>query len=179
MEESIQIHTNKTEDKSKGLAQKILVSCLFLLIVGYINSLWKNFDYHPWYDALIKPIIAPSPAWLVGVIWTVMFITLGVAVGHIWQAKSSTSNEQIQQKAKVALSIFVIQLIVNMTVPSFFFWMNNLNWVLVGATINLLLMILLMYRFYQIKKTAGYLLIPFVIWLIYAVVLDISFVMIN
>lgn len=164
---------------NKGLSKKIFISVLLLLIVGFINSLWKNLEYHPWYDALAKPVITPSPSWIVGVIWTFMFITLGFAVGHVWNVKSTTSDEELSKQAKFAIGVFIAQVIVNMTVPLFFFWMNNLYYVLFGAIVNLLLVIFLMFQFYHVQKRAAYILIPFLIWLIYAVVLDISFVAIN
>jgi len=169
----------EVNENTKGALTKIVLSSIALLIVGFLNSLWTKFDYHPWYDALTKPIISPASSALVGIIWSIMFITLGIAVGQIWQVKTSTSNEQLQQKINNSYRILATLLFVNMLVPSFFFWLNNLYLVLVGATINLLLMLLLAQRYYQIKKVSAYILIPFIIWLIYAVILDIAFVLIN
>lgn len=175
METTLSADTQKTS----RLFTKIIISCLVLLIVGYINSLWKNIEYHSWFDALNKPIISPSPRWIVGVIWTFMFITLGIAIGHIWHTKATASDEKIQRKAKIAIQIFILQILVNMTVPSFFFWMHNLYLVLLGAILNLTLVIILIVRFFDLKKMAGYILIPFLLWLVYAVALDVSFVLIN
>lgn len=164
---------------TRSLSKKILICCVSLLIVGYVNSLWKNIEYHSWYDALQKPIISPSPSWIVGVIWTFMFIILGIAVGYIWHEKQTSEDEQTKKNADLALVLFIAQIIVNMTVPVFFFWMHNLYYVLFGAIVNLLLVIYLMFQFYHVKPLASLIMSPFLLWLIYAVLLDISFVMIN
>src|SRR5699024_4019644 len=85
----MQIHSGPHNISSfkQGIWWKIVISCLFLIGIGGINTLWvHDSDYQPWFDALVKPhFINPEPRWIVGAIWAAMYILMGGSVGIIWQ----------------------------------------------------------------------------------------------
>lgn len=167
------------ENEHKSLIGRILISCVLLIFIGWINSLWRMLDYGTWYEELIKPSFAPSPRWIVGAIWTLMYVTMGVAVGKMWQIVNYTSDLNLKSRAQKGILIFWIQILVNMCVPVFFFYFNDLHLVLLGVIVNLLLLLLIIRSFYQINKFSAYILLPYLVWLIYATLLDVSFVMLN
>lgn len=163
----------------KGLGWKVLICCLLFIGIGVINSLWTQLDYKPWYVHLMKPIFSPPSSSIVGVIWTVMYISMGFSVGIIWQIAKNSSTSGKSNRAKKGIRLFIIQIVVNMIVPIFFFAFNNLYFLLTAVLINFLLVLILIQRFYKINKTTAYILIPYSVWLLYAIVLDGALLMLN
>lgn len=163
----------------KGLWWKITISCLLLIGVGAINGLWTQMDYKDWYASLNKPFFSPPPSQVVGMIWTVMYITMGVSVGLIWQTAKKSSNAEQASCAKNTIVLFVIQIVVNMIVPIFFFAFHNLYLLFISVIINLILVIILIKRFYNIRKTSAIILIPYLLWLVYATFLDAGLLWLN
>lgn len=151
----------------KGIWWKVLISSILLVGIGAINGLWTLMDYKEWYASLEKPFFSPPSSQVVGMIWTLFYIIMGVSVGIIWQI------------AKKAIGLFIIQIAVNMIVPIFFFAFHNLYLLLFSVSINLLFVATLIQRFYRINKTAAIILIPYLMWLVYATLLDASLLWLN
>lgn len=174
----IEMNQDFAQDKA-GLKTKIFICCVALVGIGVINSLWTHLNYQEWYHGLSKPIFSPSPRWIVGLLWTIMYITVGIAVGMIWQIAAKSPDEKTKRRAQIGMFIFLIQVLVNMTVPFFFFDLNNLNMVLTGVSINLILAVAMAVSFYPVQRKSSYILIPYLIWLIYATILDAALVVLN
>lgn len=163
----------------KGIWWKIVVSCLILVAIGGLNTMWTHLDYKDWYNALSKPSFYPRPSWVVGVIWVIMYIIIGGAVGIIWQIISTNRYGIVTRYANQSMRIFFLQVLVNASVPAFLFGLHNLGLVLAGVIINLILAIFIFKRFFRLDRLAGYLFIPYILWLVYATVLDVAFVVLN
>ena len=161
------------------LGFKIVICCIILVCIGLINSLWTQLDYKNWYEQLNKPNFTPPSSSLVGMIWTSMYILMGFSVGIIWQIGSDSRNGVKFNEAKRGIQLFIIQLLVNMVVPIFFFAFNNLYFLFAAVLLNFVLVIRIISRFYQINKTSAYILLPYSIWLIYAITLDGSLLILN
>lgn len=165
--------------EQSGLWWKILFSCLILLGVGAINGLWTQLDYKDWYDALNKPFFSPPPSPIVGLIWSGMYISMGFSIGIIWQIAKKSSLLEQSKRARNGIKIFIMQIIVNMIVPIFFFAFNNLYFLLLSVLLNFILLLLVIRLFYKIKKKAAYILLPYAVWLIYAILLDAGLLILN
>lgn len=162
-----------------GLGWKIILCCSLLLGVGAINGLWTQMDYQSWYEALIKPSFSPPPSPIVGLIWSLMYITMGVSVGIIWQIAVKTRGKEQSKRAKTGIALFLVQILVNMIVPIFFFAVQSLTLLLLCVLLNFLLLLGVIRIFYSVHKAAAYILIPFLFWLMYAIVLDSALLLIN
>src|SRR5690606_15714581 len=136
-----------------GLGWRILICCFLFIGIGIINSLWTRLDYKTWYAHLIKPAFSPPSNLIVGMIWTVMYISMGISVGIIWQVAKNSLAAEKSNRAKKGIQLFIVQIIVNMIVPIFFFGFNNLYFLLAAVVTNFLLVLILIQRFYTINKT--------------------------
>lgn len=138
-----------------------LAICIAIpLFVGAVAGLLTRNSMETF--ALVeKPPLSP-PAWLFPVAWTILYTLMGIASYLVLE-----SEEDFGTKQK-AMNVYFYQLIVNFLWPVFFF---NLGWYLF-AFFWLLLLIVLVWitfrRFYEISKPAGYLLIPYLLWLLFA-----------
>lgn len=145
----------------KGL---LLVSILIPLAVGAISALLTKGGMEQ-FNQLVQPPLSP-PAWLFPVVWTILYILMGISVYLI-----KISDASIDEKQK-AIRVYHWQLIVNFLWPTFFF---NFGWYLFSLLWLLLLWILVLVmirRFYSISKYAAWLNVPYIVWLTFAAYLN-------
>ncbi len=124
------------------------------------------------YNDFKLPPLAP-PSYVFGIAWTIIYILMGLSCFLIFVANIN------KKKKKVALIYYFLQLTVN------FFWtliFFNLNFKLFAFIWILLLVFLLiktMAAFLQIDKIAFYLLIPYILWLLFASYLNLALYVLN
>ena len=119
-----------------------------------------------------KPPLSP-PAWLFPVVWTILYVLMGIASYLVYQQGSERKD------VKEALKIYLIQLAFNFFWSIFFF---NLEWYLFSfiwlvALWGLILVTIL--KFNKISKPAAYLMIPYLIWVTFAGYLNLAIYMLN
>nr|MBQ8253204.1 tryptophan-rich sensory protein [Lachnospiraceae bacterium] len=144
---------------------KKLVICIAIpLAVGGVAALLTR-DAVADFSALEKPPFAP-PAWLFPVVWTILYTLMGISSYLVSEAKAPAEKEER------ALTVYFYQLAVNFLWPVFFF---NFGWYLFSFFWILLLwgLVFRMIRlFATIYKQAGWLNIPYIIWLTVAAYLN-------
>lgn len=151
---------------------KLFISIIFCEAVGILGAVFTAPAIPGWYARLNKPSFSP-PNWVFGPAWTILYALMGISAYLIWQ-------QGIQKPAvRNAIFIFTLQLILNFFWSFFFFKLQSplhalieilLLWVLILATII---------SFYQINKTAGLILIPYLLWVSFATLLNLSIVRLN
>ena len=148
----------------KKLIISILIPLLLGGIVGFLTSGSNS------YNDLVQPFFAP-PAILFPIVWTILYILMGISFYII-----DTSNNTFKGDAKF---IYYLQLIVNLLWSFFFF---TFKWYLFSAIWIVLLIILvitMIKKFYNISKLSAYLQIPYLLWLVFALILNISIFVLN
>lgn len=121
-------------------------------------------------DGLVKPPLTP-PDWLFPVVWTLLYTAMAVAAYLV-----SISNDIDRGRP---LRLYLLQVIVNVLWPFFFF---RLEWRLFAFLWLLLLLALVLLTargFRPISKTAFRLLLPYIVWLVFAGYLNIGFYILN
>lgn len=144
---------------------KLLVSVVVCLIAGFIGSIFTNANIPTWYAALKKPSFAP-PNWVFAPVWTVLFVLMGIAAYLVW--RQGLSNPAV----KTALIIFIVQLIFNMLWSLVFFTLKSPLFGFVVIIILWLLILFTIIYFFNISKVAGILLIPYIVWVSFASILN-------
>ena len=152
---------------------KILVVVVTCLVVGYFSGMVTRSAIITWYPTLVKPSFNP-PNWIFAPVWSMLYIMMGVAAGLVWN-RIDFEKEIV----KKALVFFAIQLALNALWSYLFFGLKNP--MLAGVEVVLLwLMIFETYsKFVKINKIAGYLFIPYLLWVSFASVLNISIWWLN
>jgi tryptophan-rich sensory protein len=145
---------------------KILTVVVTCLVIGYFSGIVTRSAIIDWYPTLIKPSFNP-PNWVFAPVWSTLYIMIGIAAGLVWDRMESET-----EKVKKALIVFAIQLALNALWSYLFFGLRNP--MLAGLEIILLwLMIYETYlQFSKINKIAGYLFIPYLAWVSFAMVLN-------
>lgn len=152
---------------------KIIVTVAICLAVGYFSGIETRSAILDWYPTLLKPSFNP-PNWVFAPVWTLLYIMMGVAAGLVWDRFSFDKGA-----VKKALVFFIVQLVLNAIWSYLFFGLHNP--MLAGLEIILLwLMIYETYfQFTKINKVAGYLLVPYLVWVAFAAVLNASIWWLN
>lgn len=167
----IKILLNHNDSKGDFLKiqWKTLITCLIIpLTIGSISALLTQNNIKT-FNLINKPILTP-PSWLFPIVWTILYILMAIASYLVFVSKKPN---------KTALTIYGIQLLFN------FFWsIIFFNFELyLFAFIWLVLLWLLIFKtailFYQISKPAGYLMIPYLLWVTFAGYLNFSIYLLN
>ena len=149
--------------KAKIYFKSIIIPVIVGGIVGLIIS--KFIDY----NSIQKPPLSP-PAILFPIIWTILYILMGVSYG-ILKSKNLV-DEEINR-------IYYMQLAINALWPIFFFVLKwrlfSFVWIILLAFAVLLMII----KFYQKNKLAGLLQIPYLLWTIFATYLNLGVYILN
>jgi len=145
---------------------RILTVVVTCLVIGYFSGMVTRSAIVTWYPTLVKPSFNP-PNWIFAPVWSMLYIMMGVAAGLVWN-RIDFEKELV----KKALILFAIQLALNALWSYLFFGLKNP--MLAGIEIVLLwLMIFETYsKFVKINKIAGYLFIPYLLWVSFAMVLN-------
>ncbi|WP_037372769.1 TspO/MBR family protein [Anaerovorax odorimutans] len=151
--------------KPKALLTSILIS----LGVGFISSLLTKNNINL-YGEIVKPSVSP-PSFVFPIVWTILFILMGISAYLIYISNSSYKN--------TALKIYVAQLIVNFLWSIIFFNLQMYLFAFIWLLFLLTLIILMIVSFSKINKLAAYLQIPYLIWVIFAGYLNLAIYLLN
>ncbi len=150
---------------------KLIVCCGVPLAIGYAGSFFTA-NSMDWYQSLDKPAFNP-PNRIFAPVWTVLYLLMGIAVFLIWQRGLS------DKLGKVALACFILQLVFNAIWTPIFFGMKQpliafgviiLLWLSIAATIIC---------FYRVSKLSAVLLVPYIVWVSFAAVLNAAICILN
>lgn len=154
------------------IAWKKLAFCLMIpLLVGGLSALltWNSMEI---FETLQKPPLAP-PGWLFPVVWTVLFLLMGTASYLVLE--SGGAPEEIRQ----ALKIYGVQLAVNFLWPLLFFSLQQYLLSFLWLLLLLVLIAVTFQRFRNLSPTAGLLLVPYFLWVVFAGYLNLGIFLLN
>ena len=135
-----------------------------VLFLGIASGRVSNSGYgNAWFDALIKPDFMP-PGWTFGVVWTLLYIALGLSLALILHAHGARGRP-------LAVGLFVLQLLLNFAWSPVFFAMHRVDLALVLLVAMVVLSVAVAVLFARIRPAAAWLMIPYVAWLLFAALL--------
>lgn len=160
------------ESFKKGDIVKLVISILIPLIVGFTSSFATLGSISTFFDVLNKPTWTP-PAWAFGPIWTTLYILMGIALFLVWR------KGLFRQDVKIAIAVFGIQLILNFFWTIIFFGFRSITGGLIEIIFLWIAILVNIILFYRISKTAGLLLVPYIIWVTIASYLNYTVYLLN
>lgn len=139
--------------------------------VGFLSSLFirNSMDI---YQNLVKPWFAP-PSSVFPPVWTILYILMGVASYWVW--KLGKDKKAIQN----ALFFYAIQLTLNFLWPILFFRLDMRFIAFIEIVILFIFILITTIKFYRIHKVAGYLMVPYILWVAFATILNYSIWALN
>lgn len=151
---------------------KLLLICIAIpLIGGGIAALISGGGMRAFED-LAKPPLSP-PGWLFPVVWTILYTLMGISLYLV--LTSGAPQSQITP----ALILFGLQLLFNFVWPVLFFNFELYYFAFFWLVALWILIVLNAFAFYAISKPAGYLFIPYLLWVTFAGYLNLGIAMLN
>lgn len=162
-------------DKARMTATSIirLLACLTLCLgVGAIGALFTTPEIPTWYAGLNKPSWTP-PNWVFPVVWNNLYALMGLSLWLLWDRTPTSTNRS------AAIIAFCVQLALNAAWSPVFFALHQplaalaLIILLAGAILITIL------RAWRVNQIAASLLIPYLLWVLYASTLNAGIVVMN
>lgn len=151
---------------------KLIFAIAICQLTGIIGSVFTINSIPTWYAHLNKPSFSP-PNWIFGPVWTLLYLLMGISVYLIW------SKGLKKKSIKSALKLFLVQLALNFIWTPIFFGLRSLEFGLIVIVAMWIYIFLTIKSFYLISKLAAYLLIPYLLWVSFATILNASLVLLN
>jgi tryptophan-rich sensory protein len=141
-------------------------------LAGIIGSIFTAPAISSWYATLNKPGFAP-PNWVFAPAWTILFTLMGIAAFLVYEKDGQ------KREVRQALAIFFIQLVLNTFWSIIFFGLKSPGLALIEIIILWLAILLTTVRFYRLSRPAGLLLVPYILWVTFAAILNLSIHILN
>jgi tryptophan-rich sensory protein len=159
---------------SENSIPKLVGSVLLCEAAGAAGSIYTYDGVRDWYPNLEKPSFTP-PSWVFGPVWTVLYAMMGLSL-------YSTSQRRTEEEAnlwRASRMLFGIQLALNVLWSYVFFGRRAPGWALVEILFLWIAIVATTLAFFRISRTAGLLLLPYLLWTSFAVVLNRSIWRLN
>lgn len=151
---------------------KGIIAIAIPLLVGGASGFFTVTGVESWYQTIQKPSWNP-PNWVFGPVWTTLYIMMGIALFLVWKEDTS------QELKKIAIALFAVQLILNFFWSFIFFNLQQPGWALVEIIAMWFFILLTIFAFAQVNKTAAWLLVPYISWVSFATILNYSIWQLN
>jgi translocator protein len=149
-----------------------LITVPAIVLAGSASGWFSNSGYdNAWFASLLKPPFMP-PGWAFPLAWTTLYALMGIALAMIL-------SEPGTRLRRFGLSLFFVQLALNFAWSPIFFAGHDIR---LGAAVILVMLILALATaavFRQIRQVAGWLLLPYLLWLCFAWALNTSIDRLN
>ena len=152
--------------------KKLVAAIIICQGTGLLAGLATASSVSSWYTTLDKPGFTP-PNWLFAPVWTALYFIMAIAAYLVWQKGIKAEG------VKKALILFLMQLLLNGLWSIFFFGLRSPLLGLVDIIALIIVLTLTIFKFYKINKIAAYLLLPYLLWVLYATALNLAIVLLN
>ncbi|HVW97718.1 MAG TPA: TspO/MBR family protein [Mucilaginibacter sp.] len=149
-----------------------LISLLITLAIGFVASLFTRPQIAGWYSSLAKPSFNPPP-WVFAPVWTCIYVMIAISAYLVWKRRGPNSTYH------TAKYIYIFQLFLNFSWSIVFFGLHGIFPALL-VIVALWIMILLNIRWFsKFSTAAAWLLVPYLLWVSFASVLNLSIYLLN
>ena len=156
-----------------GQAFKLIIAIVVSELAGIIGSVFTTPAISSgWYATLARPALNP-PAWVFGPVWTALYALMGIAAFLVW--KKGLERRDV----KIALGIFIGQLVLNTLWSIIFFGLHSPGGAFVEIVLLWLAILATIIAFAKISRTAAWFLVPYIVWVSFAAYLNIMIWMLN
>jgi benzodiazapine receptor len=146
-------------------ALKLIAAIVVSQLAGAIGGIATSRTVNTWYTTLRKPSFNP-PSWVFGPVWGTLYTLMGVAAWLVW--RKGTANPVV----RTALALFIVQLVLNALWSWVFFGFQQPFWGFVVILALWAAIFATMIWFFRVSAAAGVLLIPYILWVSFAGVLN-------
>jgi|TARA_B110000444_G_C18686698_1_gene522303 tryptophan-rich sensory protein len=153
-----------TKNKYLSLFLILIITFIASGVGGFVTASFKE----PWYSEIILPSFNP-PSWVFAPVWSTLYVLMSIAIWRIW----------INFFDKKILVIYFVHLFFNGLWSVVFFGFHQIELALLNLMIILIFIIILMKVYFVKDKLSFYITLPYFFWSSYALILNLSIVVLN
>lgn len=142
--------------KIKPLVIAIIIPFLGSGIASFLSGGGKEV-----YLNITRPPLSP-PGWVFGVVWPILYFLMGVASYRVYM------KEEIIKKGSNSIFIYGIQLVLNFLWPIIFFGLRLYGVGFIELIVLFIFIVITFIKFYKVDKIAGIMILPYLLWTIFA-----------
>ena len=131
-----------------------------------VGAMFTSPNVPGWYANLDKPSWTP-PSWVFGPVWSLLYLLMGISLWQVWRKTGFRA-------AAMPLTLFGIQLVLNMAWSGLFFGLRNPAAALVEIVLLWCAILATMTAFRQRSAPAGWLMLPYLAWVSFAAALNLA-----
>jgi tryptophan-rich sensory protein len=144
---------------------------VFIVLVAGAALFGAQFTPGEWYESLRRPPLTP-PSWLFGPVWSLLYMAIAVAAFLVWRSPERSG-------VGLALGLWAVQLILNAAWSYLFFGLERPGLALVEIVVLLAVIVATTLVFFSIRRPAGWLFLPYALWVGFATYLNAGFWFLN
>ena len=163
---------------------KLIIAIVVCEAAGVVGAFFTTPSIPTWYATLARPTLNP-PAWVFGPVWTTLFALMGIAAFLVWKKGLERGDVHpvrlfaVSNRVKIALGIFIGQLVLNTLWSIIFFGLHSPGAALVEIIFLWLAILATIIAFAKISKPTAWLLLPYIVWVSFAGYLNYSIWILN
>lgn len=146
--------------------KKMIIALCTVIIVWLLSGIISSGSVEI-YEELIKPKYSPEGI-VFAIVWPILYLMMGISFYFILKSDN-----------KEAINIFLLQLLFNFFWPILFFVLKYYLFSSAWLLILIILIIVTIFKFYKINKISSFLLVPYLVWCIFALYLNFSIFLLN
>jgi len=150
--------------------KKLIASLAVCFAAAAIGSAFTTPSIATWYASLAKPWFSP-PNWIFGPVWTLLYAMMGLSLYYVLEKGFKKHSE--------AIYLFGAQLALNALWSVLFFGWRNPALAMLEITVLMFVVLATTVKFYSISEKAGRLLIPYIVWITFASILNFNVMLLN
>ncbi len=155
-----------------SFARAAIVAVPGILFAGGLAArVAGSTDQNPWYQSLTLPVFQP-PAALFGIAWAILYTLIGFALAFVWGTRGAKGKG-------LAIGLFALGFVLNMGWSPLFFRFHMISGALGLLAVMLVVALATAWAFWRVNRLAGWLMLPYVLWLCFAAAINTSVMVLN
>lgn len=150
---------------------KLSAALLFTVGFGSLGAVFTVAEIGTWYATLNKPSFNP-PNYLFGPVWTILYILMGISFYLVWKKPTSPVRT-------AGVLFFLVQFILNFCWSIIFFKLHKMGLAFAEIMVMWIFILFTINEFRKLNKIAAWLLVPYILWVSFAAVLNFSLWKLN
>ena len=150
--------------------KKKIIFILIPLGVGLLAYLLTRNGINNYTENLIKPPFAP-PGIIFGIVWPILYFLMGLSSYYIYESMSCHKSN--------CMLLYILNLVLNFSLTIIFCILEARLFAFLFIILLDIVVVLMTICFYGIDKKSGYMNIPYIIWLLFATILNFSVYILN
>jgi translocator protein len=160
---------------TRSLPFKIILCIIAAEVLGGLGAVVTVGSLSSWYQELQAPPGTP-PNTVFGPVWSTLYAMIGSAFAIVWHHNGFAGSDPLGRKRLIA---FVTQAVLNLIWTPIFFGLHRTDWALATIVLLIAAIIITIRLFRSTHRLAGWLLVPYLVWVSYATYLNAGFFFLN